>query len=102
MTLNSESDRQFLFSQLRQNGTLSIDGWKTFVNSGTLEADASLTKAEFLAWFDCNKQPNCEQLKLIIEGFAIGNWTPENGVIVSTLPPAGVPEEGAQWIQIEL
>ena len=42
-----------------------------------MEADASLTKAEFLAWFDCKKQPTCEQLKLIIEGYKVGNWTPE-------------------------
>ena len=77
LTLNSESDRQFILSKISQNGILSIDGWKVLINSGTLEADASLTKAEFLAWFDCGKQPNCEQLKLIIEGFKIGNWTPE-------------------------
>ena len=30
-----------------------------------------------MGWFDCGKQPKCEQLKLIIEGFKIGNWTPE-------------------------
>ena len=75
LTLNSESDRQFILSKISQNGTISIDGWKVLVNSGTLEADASLTKAEFLAWFDCGKQPTCEQLKLIIEGFKISNWS---------------------------
>ena len=74
LALNSEADRQFILSKISQNGTLSIDGWKVLVNSGTLEADASLTKAEFLAWFDCGKQPTCEQLKLIIEGYKIGNW----------------------------
>lgn len=77
LTLNSESDRQYLLTQISQNGVLSIDGWKVLINSGTLEADASLTKAEFLAWFDCGRQPNCEQLKLIVEGYKIGNWTPE-------------------------
>lgn len=75
LTLNSESDRQFILSKISQNGTISIDGWKVLVNSGTLEADASLTKTEFLAWFDCGKQPTCEQLKLIIEGFKISNWS---------------------------
>ena len=45
-----------------------------------MEADASLTKSEFLAWFDCGKQPNCEQLKMIVEGFKISNYTPEGGV----------------------
>ena len=74
LTLNSESDRQFILSKISQNGTISIDGWKVLVNSGTLEADASLTKAEFLAWFDCKKQPKCEQLKLIIEGYKLGVW----------------------------
>lgn len=74
LTLNSESDRQFILSKISQNGILSIDGWKVLINSGTLEADASLTKPDFLAWFDCNKQPTCEQLKLIIEAFEIGNW----------------------------
>ena len=77
LTLNSESDREYLLTQISQNGVLSIDGWKVLINSGTLEADASLTKAEFLAWFECGKQPTCEQLKLIIEGFKVGNWTPE-------------------------
>ena len=74
LTLNSESDRQFILSKISQNGILSIDGWKVLINSGTLEADASLTKAEFLAWFSCEKQPSCEQLKLIIEGYKMGDW----------------------------
>lgn len=74
LALNSEADRQYLLTQISQSGVLSIDGWKVLVNSGTLEADASLTKAEFLAWFDCGKQPKCEQLKLIVEGFKISNW----------------------------
>ena len=77
LILNSETDRQFILSKISQNGTLSIDGWKVLINSGKLEADVSLTKAEFLAWFDCGKQPTCEQLRLIIEGFKVGNWTPE-------------------------
>lgn len=76
LTLNSESDRQFILSKISQNGTISIDGWKVLINSGTLEADASLTKAEFLAWFNCERQPSCEQLKLIIEGYKIGNYNP--------------------------
>lgn len=75
LTLNSESDRQYLLTQISQRGVLSIDGWKVLINSGTLEADASLTKTEFLAWFDCGKQPKCEQLKLIVEGFKISNWS---------------------------
>lgn len=80
LTLNSESDRQFILSKISQGGTISIDGWKVLINSGTLEADASLTKSEFLAWFDCGRQPSCEQLKLIIEGFKISNYTPEGGI----------------------
>lgn len=74
LTLNSEADRQYLLTQISQSGVLSIDGWKVLINSGTLEADASLTKAEFLAWFNCEKQPSCEQLKLIIEGYKLGVW----------------------------
>jgi len=81
LTLNSEADRSFVLSQINQNGTIGIDGWKVLINSGTLEADASLTKAKFLEWFDCGKQPNCEQLKLIIEGFKVGNWKPEKQII---------------------
>ena len=80
LTLNTEADRQYIISKLSQNGILRVDAWKVLINSGTLEADASLTKAEFLAWFDCNKQPNCEQLKLIIEGFKVGNWNPNNEI----------------------
>ena len=74
LTLNSEADRQFILSKISQSGTIAIDGWKVLINSGTLETDASLTKAEFLAWFNCGKQPNCEQLKLIIEGYKMGSW----------------------------
>ena len=74
LTLNSEADRSFVLSQINQNGTIRIDGWKVLINSGTLEADASLTKAEFLAWFGCERQPSCEQLKIIIEGYKMGNW----------------------------
>ena len=74
LTLNSESDRQFILSKISQGGVLSIDAWKVLINSGTLEADASLTKVEFLAWFNCEKQPSCEQLKLIIEGYKMGSW----------------------------
>lgn len=86
LTLNSESDRQFILSKISQNGTISIDGWKVLINSGTLEADASLTKAEFLAWFNCERLPSCEQLKLLIENFKIGNWTPEiDGAIIELI-----------------
>ena len=74
LTLNSEADRQYLLTQISQSGVLSIDGWKVLINSGTLEADASLTKPDFLAWFDCGRQPKCEQLKILIEGFQVGNW----------------------------
>ena len=74
LTLNSEADRNFILSKIGQNGTIAIDGWKVLINSGTLEADASLTKADFLAWFDCGNQPTCEQLKLIIEGYKMGSW----------------------------
>ena len=77
LTLNSESDRQFIISKISQGGVISIDAWKVLINSGTLEADANLTKSEFLAWFDCGRQPNCEQLKIIIESYSVGKWTPE-------------------------
>ena len=75
--LNSESDREFILSKISQGGVLSIDAWKVLINSGTLEADASLTKAEFLAWFDCERQPSCEQLKIIIESYKMGAWQPD-------------------------
>ena len=74
LTLNSNADREFILSKISQNGTISIDGWKVLVNSGTLENDSPLMKSEFLAWFDCERQPSCEQLKLIIEGYKISNW----------------------------
>ena len=76
LNLNSEADRQFIISKISQGGIISIDAWKILINSGTLEADANLTKAEFLAWFDCGRQPSCEQLKLIIENFKISNYNP--------------------------
>ena len=74
LTLNSEADRQFILSKISQGGIISIDAWKVLINSGTLEADASLTKAEFLEWFDCGKQLTCDELKLIIEGYKMGSW----------------------------
>ena len=80
LTLDSESTRQFILSKISQNGIIAIDGWKVLINSGTLEADASLTKAEFLAWFDCGRQPNCEQLKVLIESFKISNWNPNDEI----------------------
>lgn len=76
LTLNSEADRSFVLSKINQNGTIAIDGWKVLINSGTLEADASLTKSEFLNWFNCKSQPNCEQLKIIIESLKVGNYNP--------------------------
>src|SRR5690606_3703503 len=60
-----------------QNGTISIDGWRVLAQSATLETDASFTRAELISWFDCGRQPSCEQLKVIIEGIKLGNWTPE-------------------------
>lgn len=74
ITLNSENDRNFILTQISQNGALGVDGWKTLINSGTLENDASLTKLEFLEWFNCGNQPTCEQLKMIIEGYKMGAW----------------------------
>ena len=82
LTLSSEANREFIISKLSQSGTLSIDAWKVLINSGTLETDSTLTKVEFLAWFDCKRQPSCEQLKVLIESFKVGNWTPE-----AELPP---------------
>lgn len=77
LTLNSENDRKFILSKISQSGKLSIDGWKTLINSGTLESDSNLTKADFLAWFNCGNQPTCEQLKVIIESYKIGVLLPK-------------------------
>ena len=76
LTLNSEANREFILSKLNQNGKLSLDGWKVLINSGTLETDSSLTKSEFLEWFDCGNSPNCEQLKIIIESYQLGVLLP--------------------------
>mgnify|MGYP000423292362 FL=1 len=97
LTLKSESDRQYLLTQISQSGVLSIDGWKVLINSGTLEADASLTKSEFLKWFDCGRQPNCEQLKIIIEGYKMGYILPtENPDNIATIDGifAGIEKNG--------
>lgn len=77
LTLNSDADREFIISKISQNGAISIEGWKVLANSATLESDASFNRATLLGWFDCGRQPSCEQLKMIIEGLVIGNWTPE-------------------------
>lgn len=76
LILNTPSDRDFILSKISQGGIISIDAWKVLINSGSLETDAALTKAEFLSWFDCGHQPSCDQLKLIIEGYKIGNYNP--------------------------
>lgn len=72
LDLDTEANRNYIKSQVNQGGVISIDGWKVLINSGTLEADASLTKADFLAWFNCGNQPTCEQLKVIIESYQLG------------------------------
>ena len=77
LELSSQNDRKFILSQLRQDGSISINGWKTLINSGTLEIDANLTKPNFLAWFDCGKNPDCEKLTTIIEAYKVG-FLPEN------------------------
>lgn len=82
LTLNTEADRMYIINHLTHGGSISNDAWKVLINSGTLEDDAALSKPEFLAWFNCGRQPDCDQLPLIIEGYKLGNWTPE-----TELPP---------------
>lgn len=86
LTLNSEADRQFILSKISQNGTISIEAWKILANSATLETDASFNKPTLLSWFDCGKQPSKDQLKIIIEGLKIGNYSepefPENIALI--------------------
>ena len=77
ITLSSETDRSFIFSKLRTDGSLPVNAWTVLINSGTLETDAGLNKQQFLEIFNCRKKPTCAELKLIIEGFKVGNWTPE-------------------------
>ena len=105
LTLNSEADREFIISKISQGGIISIDAWKILINSGTLEADASLTKAEFLAWFDCGNQPTCEQLKIIIESYQLGvllpSELPDN---IATIDGffAGVEKEGTTFTKAQI
>lgn len=80
LTLNSENDREFILSKISQGGTISIEAWKVLINSGTLETDAVLTKAEFLQLFDCGRQPKCNELKIIIESFKVGNYNPADEI----------------------
>lgn len=74
LMLNSEADRQFILSKISQTGAIPVDAWKVLINSATLEADASLTKSEFLEWFDCGRQPSKDRFKIIIESLKVGNW----------------------------
>lgn len=78
ITLSSETDRSFIFSKLRTDGSLPVNAWTVLINSGTLEADAGLNKQQFLEIFNCRKKPTCAELKLIIEGYKVGNWNPNN------------------------
>ena len=77
LTLNSEADRDFIISKLSQSGNLTKEAWLILINSGTLETDSAMTKPQFIDLFNCKNLPDCNELKLIIEGFKIGNWTPE-------------------------
>ena len=83
LLLKSENDRKFVLSQIKQNGSISMDGWETLINSGTLEFDANLTKSKFLAWFNCGRNPTCEQLKTIIESYKVG-FLPTNDSPINT------------------
>lgn len=74
LTLNAQSDREFIMSKLNQNGTISKEGWIVLINSATLETDSAMTKVQFLEMINCKGQPNCNELKLLIEGLKIGNW----------------------------
>lgn len=82
LTLATEDDRQYILARISQTGILSVHAWRVLINSGTLEEDAVLTKSEFLEWFESNKKPSCDELRLIINSFEIGNWDPG-----SELPP---------------
>ena len=82
ITLNTEADRDFLISKIAQNGNLTKEAWLVLINSGTLEEDSAMTKAQFSEVLKCKGKPDCYELKLIIEGFKVGNWTPE-----TELPP---------------
>lgn len=85
LTLNSEANRELILSKLSQNGILSIDAWKVLINSGRLEGDSPLTKAQFLSWFDCGNQPTCEQLKVLIESYQLGYWVDLNDEITQII-----------------
>ena len=78
LNLNSEADRQFIISKISQGGIISVDAWKILINSGTLEVDSPQTKEQFLAWFNCPRQPSCEQLKVIIESYKMGSYNPSD------------------------
>lgn len=87
ITLNTEGDREFIISKLSQSGTLTKEAWLVLINSGTLEVDSAMTKAEFLNFIECKSSPDCNELKLIIEGFKIGNYDPND-------------EKGIGWSEI--
>ena len=79
LVLASEADREYLRTQIGQNGVLSLPGWRILINSGTLEEDASITKDLAEDWFVDKRQPTCEQLKILIESYMLGSWSPDPG-----------------------
>lgn len=87
LTLNSEADREFLISKLSQSGNLTKEAWLVLINSGSLETDSAMTKVQFLKIFDCKSSPDCNELKILIEGFKIGNYDPND-------------EKGIGWTEI--
>lgn len=80
LTLTTEEEREYILSKISHGGTISIDAWKTLINAGTLDPDASLSKDDFLEWFDYGRQPTCARLKIIINSFEVGSWTPETEI----------------------
>lgn len=76
LTLDSEVNRNFILSKINQDGSIYIDGWIVLINASILETDAPLTKSQMLDFFDCKRQPDCDQLALIIESLQVSNWMP--------------------------
>lgn len=78
LLLGSETDRKYILQEIYQDGSISLNGWKTLLNSGTLEADSNLSKKDFIEAISCKGSPSCAEFKMIIESYKLGILIPED------------------------
>lgn len=64
--------RQQIKTGLRSNGSLTQASWELLINNVVLEENPPINNMVALQWVQAQGYPNCTQLKIFIDSFAIG------------------------------